>query len=310
MLNVLSVDVEDYYHVEAFASRIPVHSWDSFAPRVEQNVQRMLGILRRHRTTGTFFVLGWVAERFPAVVRDILNAGHEIGCHGYSHRRLHRLTPEEFRADLRRARRSLADAGAREVIAYRAPSFSIVQQTAWAFDVLAEEGFRIDSSVFPVRHDLYGIPGAKRFPHWRLTSVGQALFEFPPSTVRGASRNWGIAGGGYLRIFPYQMTKWAIRQINEKEGQPAMVYVHPWETDPGQPRIPAGLRSRLRHYTNLSRTEGKLDRLLQDFSFTTLSEVCRNLEIYRAGVPKARQSPDAVNDGVAARSFSETGRGE
>ncbi len=309
MLNVFSVDVEDYFHVEAFASRIPVSSWDSFVPRVEQNVDRMLGSLRRHGVTGSFFVLGWVAERFPGIVREILDAGHEIGCHGYSHRRLHGLTPELFRADLRRARRSLAEAGgARDVVAYRAPSFSIVQQTAWAFDVLAEEGFRIDSSVFPVRHDLYGIPGAERFPHWRQTPGGQALFEFPPSTVRIGARNWGVAGGGYLRILPYAMTKWAIRRINGKEGQPVMVYVHPWEIDPAQPRIPAGLRSRLRHYTNLSRMEGRLDRLLQDFSFTTLSDACRQLDIYRAGGPEAPQPAEAVS--AATGSFADTRRVE
>ncbi len=310
MLNVLSIDVEDYYHVEAFASRIPVESWESFVPRVEQNVERVLGILRRHGTRGTFFVLGWVAERFPAVVREILEEGHEIGCHGFCHRRLHGFTPERFRADLRRARQSLADAGARDVVAYRAPSFSIVRETSWAFDILVEEGFRIDSSVFPVMHDLYGIPDAQRFPHWRLTSGGQPLFEFPASTVRIGRRNWGVAGGGYLRILPYALTRWAIRRINGTERQPAMVYVHPWEIDAGQPRIPAGLRSRMRHYTNLRKMEGRLNRLLHDYSFATLSEVCRQLEIYRTGAPEVRRPLETVNAAAPARSFAETRTGE
>jgi polysaccharide deacetylase family protein (PEP-CTERM system associated) len=286
MLNVLSVDVEDYFHVEAFASRVPIHSWESFAPRVEGNVNRILEIFEKYNTRATFFVLGWVAQHFPGMVRQIAQAGHEIGCHGYAHQRLHRQTPQEFRADVRRATQCLSDQAQRPVVAYRAPSFSIVQQTIWAFEILAEEGFLIDSSVFPVRHDLYGIPDAERFPHWRTTSQGQAIFEFPPSTVLRGRSNWGVGGGGYLRFFPYRLTRWAIRQINETEGQPAMVYLHPWEIDPDQPRIKARLRSRLRHYTNLSKMEDKLERLLRDFRFSTLSDVCGRLEVYRSGRPK------------------------
>ena len=187
---------------------------------------------------------------------------------------------------MRRATQCLSDQAQRPVVAYRAPSFSIVKQTIWAFEILAEEGFLIDSSVFPVKHDLYGIPDAERFPHWRTTSQGQAIFEFPPSTVLWGQRNWGVGGGGYLRFFPYRLTRWAIRQINETEGQPAMVYLHPWEIDPDQPRIKASLRSRLRHYTNLSKMENRLERLLRDFRFSTLSDVCSRLEVYRSGGPK------------------------
>jgi polysaccharide deacetylase family protein (PEP-CTERM system associated) len=283
MHNVLSVDIEDYFHVEAFASKIPIHSWECFVPRLEENVDRILELFDKHKTKGTFFVLGWVAERHPGLARRISEAGHEIGCHSFAHQRLHRLTPEEFRADVRRARKLLMDDINRPVTVYRAPTFSVVRQTSWAFDILAEEGFRIDSSVFPVHHELYGIPDAERSPHWRATSQGGAIFEFPPSTVRRARNNWGVGGGGYLRLLPYSLTRWAIRQINEQEGQPAMVYFHPWEIDPGQPRLSVGLRSRLRHYTNLSKMENRIEQLLLDFRFSTLSDVCSRLEVYRAG---------------------------
>ena len=284
MFNVLSVDVEDYFHVEAFAARIPVSSWDSFEPRVQRNVERILELFRTYGARGTFFVLGWVADRFPGMIRQIAQEGHEIGCHGYSHRRLHQLTPDTFRADVRRARQCLMEKAQQPILAYRAPTFSIVEHTAWALGILVEEGFQIDSSVFPVRHDLYGMPDADRFPHWRALSGGRKIFEFPPSTIRIGRKNWGVAGGGYLRLLPYGFTHWTIRQINEKETQPAMVYFHPWEIDRGQPRIKAGLRSRLRHYTNLARMEVRIVRLLQDFPFSTLSDVCHQLESYRSGI--------------------------
>ncbi len=282
MLNVMSVDVEDYFQVEALSESLAGRSWDSFEPRVEGNVARILDLFGAEGIKGTFFVLGWVAQRFPQLIKRIAAAGHEIGCHGFAHRRLHRLSPEEFRADLRDARELLKQLAQQPVIAYRAPSFSIVRQTDWALDVLAEEGFRFDSSIFPVRHDLYGIPDADRFPHWHTTPRGRSIFEFPPSTIRRGRQNLGIGGGGYLRIFPYRLTRWALRRINEHEKQPAMVYFHPWEIDPGQPRIRTGLRSRLRHYTNLSGMEGRIGRLLRDFRFGTLSEVCGGLEAFRS----------------------------
>jgi polysaccharide deacetylase family protein (PEP-CTERM system associated) len=283
MRNVLSVDVEDYFHVEAFASQISCDQWDSFQCRVEKNVARILELLDVYKAKGTFFILGWVAEKFPCLVRTIAGEGHEIGCHSYAHRRLHRLTPDEFREDLRRATALLADQVQRPIESYRAPSFSIVDSTMWAVDVLINEGYRFDSSIFPVRHDFYGVPDAERFPHWEVSASGR-IFEFPPSTVGYNDKtNLGVGGGGYLRLFPYGLTHWAFRHINGVESQPAMVYLHPWEIDPGQPGIRAGFRSTVRHYTNLSTMEGKLERLLQDFAFTTLVDACTQHQAYRVG---------------------------
>ena len=227
-------------------------------------------------------MLGWVAEKFPSLSRRIAAAGHEIGCHGFAHGRLQRLTPEQFRIDLRKATRYLEDQVQQPIRCYRAPSFSIVKSTFWAFDILAEEGFTIDSSVFPVRHDLYGVPDGQRFPHLQKTLSGNCIFEFPPSTIRYCNTNWGIAGGGYLRFLPYSTTYRALRHINDVENQPAMIYFHPWEIDPDQPRIQAGLRSRVRHYTNLSGTLRKIERLLQDFQFTTLSNACARYNAYQS----------------------------
>jgi polysaccharide deacetylase family protein (PEP-CTERM system associated) len=282
MQNVISVDVEDYFHVEAFASQIPYAEWDSFQPRVEKNVFRVLELFAKYRVKGTFFILGWVAERLPRLTREIAAMGHEIGCHGYAHQRLSHLTPKQFRSDLRDTVSRLSDQVQHPIRCYRAPSFSIVQKTFWAFDILADEGIDIDSSVFPVRHDVYGVPDGERFPYWHLTSANNRVFEFPPSTFRLGNNNWGVAGGGYLRLLPYAITHWAIRRLNSIEGQPAMIYFHPWEIDPQQPVIPAGFRSSFRHYTNLSGMEGKIERLLQDFRFTTLSEVSSRHPAYRA----------------------------
>ena len=274
MLNAFSVDVEDYFHVEAFASCVSPSDWDTYPCRVERNIDCILEMLERHRTRATFFVLGWVAERHPRLVRQIAAAGHEIGCHGYAHQRIHRQDPGGFRDDVRRARLCLMDQAQAPVECYRAPSFSITRSTLWALDVLVEEGFRIDSSIFPVRHDLYGIPDADRFPH-----VRNGIVEFPPTTVRMAGGNLPAAGGGYLRIFPLAVTLWAIRRVNEVEQRPVMVYLHPWELDPGQPRIRAPLRSRFRHYTRLGGMRKKVDRLLGEFRFGTVSEVCQTLSL-------------------------------
>jgi len=285
MRNVLSVDVEDYFNVEAFAAHISQDQWDSYEPRVERNVHRILELFAKHGVKATFFMLGWVAEKFPNLSREIVAFGHEIGCHGFAHQRLQKLTKEEFRMDLRRSSRLLMDQIQRPVRCYRAPSFSIVESTFWAFDVLAEEGFDIDSSVFPVRHDLYGVPNGERFPHLRRTSAGNLIFEFPPSTIRFGHTNWGVAGGGYLRFVPYGATYRAIRHINQVEGYPAMVYFHPWEIDADQPRMYAGLRSRLRHYTNLSTVYDKIEHLLVNFHFTTLSEVCAQYQAFQTSSP-------------------------
>jgi polysaccharide deacetylase family protein (PEP-CTERM system associated) len=283
VLNAISVDVEDYFQVEAFASHISPKEWDSYTPRVERNVVRVLELFDRHSTRGTFFILGWVAERNRGLVRRIAEAGHEIGCHGFAHQNIGRQTPDEFRMDVRRARASLMDAARSEISCYRAPSFSIFRKTLWALDILAEEGFSLDSSIFPVRHDVYGIPDAPRFPYWHNLSGGCSLFEFPPSTFRFGNINLGIGGGGYLRFAPYGFSHRAIRMINEKYNRPAMVYFHPWELDPDQPRINARLRSRLRHYTGLATMESKIERLLCDFCFTTIAEASEQLEEYQSG---------------------------
>ena len=273
VLNALSVDVEDYFHVEAFASRIAYDDWHTYESRVEKNVDTALEIFARHQFSATFYVLGWVAEHFPQMVKKIAGAGHEIGCHGYAHQHIHRQTPEKFRQDVRLARQRIMDQTQKPVSCYRAPSFSIVETTLWALDILAEEGFTIDSSIFPVRHDLYGIPGSPRFPHWR-----SGIFEFPPTKIGVSNLNIGIGGGGYLRLFPYSFTRWAVRKINEAEKQPVMVYFHPWELDHEQPRLSAPFRSRLRHYTNLKKCEERLRRLLADFKFGTARDC---LEKYR-----------------------------
>ena len=276
-LNALTVDVEDYFHVEAFASSISSESWAECELRVENNVERILELFSRRQVKATFFILGWVAEKTPGLSARIAGAGHEIGCHGYAHRHISRQSPVEFRDDVRRARGILTDQTGQAVQCYRAPSFSITSNTLWALDILAEEGFTIDSSIFPARHDLYGIADAPRFPHKR-----NGLIEFPPSTIRRSKISVGVAGGGYLRLFPYWITSRAIRHINETEEQPVMVYFHPWEIDPGQPRIAAPFKSRLRHYTNLEKMQSKLDRLLGDFRFSTITEVFRGV---RSPVP-------------------------
>jgi len=298
MLNVLSVDVEDYFHVEAFAGTIRYEQWDSYERRVERNVERILELFAKYKVKGTFFILGWVAEKLPHLSRRIAIDGHEIGCHGYAHRRIQTLTPEEFREDLKRATGLLTDQVQRRVQCYRAPSFSVVMSTMWSLDVLVDEGYTIDSSIFPVHHDLYGIPRAERFPHWQTSPAGQPIFEFPPSTIRKANNNFGVAGGGYLRLIPYGPTRWAIQHINEVEGQPVMVYFHPWEMDPDQPIVPAGIRSTLRHYTNLSSMAKKIERLLQDFQFTTLSDASQPYPKYQLQPnrsPEELQKPASAN---------------
>ena len=282
MINALSVDVEEYFHVEAFASVVKPDQWALYPSRVEANVERILEIFSRFEVRATFYVLGWVAERYPRLVSKIQKAGHEIASHGYGHQHLRRLSPGEFREDIRRSSQCLSDQAGSRIELFRAPTFSVIRQTLWALDVLSEEGFKLDSSIFPVKHDLYGIPGSERFPHWRKTRAGNLIFEFPPSTVRCLGNDWGVGGGGYLRILPYSLTRWAIRRINEKDNQPVMVYVHPWELDPEQPRLPAGIRSRIRHYTNLGKMKERMNCLLKDFQFDTVSQVCRQLSVYQS----------------------------
>lgn len=273
VINALTVDVEDYFQVHAFARVVDPRDWDSYPSRVERNTCRLLDIFARQGVKATFFVLGWVAKRFPSLVRQISTAGHHVGCHGFAHRVIYSGGPSDFRKDLRLGKQAVEDAFGAPVKSYRAPSYSITAETLWALEILADEGFDYDSSIFPIIHDNYGMPEAPRFPYLRSLNNGRFIKEFPPSTVRFLGINCPVAGGGYFRLFPYGVTKWALRRINQIEGQPAMVYLHPWELDPDQPRIPAPWRSRFRHYQNLESTETKCCRLLRDFSWGPMEQV-------------------------------------
>lgn len=275
MLNALTVDVEDYFHVQAFADVIMPDQWCQFSPRVENNTHRLLEMFARRESRATFFILGWVAERCPGLVREIVSAGHEVGCHGYNHQMIGSANSRAFRDDIQRAKAIVEDVAGTEVLCYRAPSYSVTNQTLWALDILHRAGFEYDSSIFPVVHDQYGIPDAPRFLHYRDLGDGRRILEFPPSTLAIYGTNLPIAGGGYFRLLPYGVSAWALHHINEKERQPAMFYLHPWEIDPAQPRIAASWRSRFRHYQNLHSTEEKLIRLLEEFSWAPLTDVAR-----------------------------------
>lgn len=273
LLNAFSVDVEDYFQVEAFAGAVSRAEWERFEPRVESNTKRVLELLDRHQVKATFFVLGWVAERFPRLVREICAQGHELGAHGYDHRPVTELTREEFREDVQGSKRLLEDLVGTSVLGYRAPTYSIVKRTLWAFEILLEEGYRYDSSIFPIVHDRYGIPKAARFPGVVYRRDSSSLLEFPISTVRVLGGNLPFIGGGYLRHCPMRFILWGMRRVNAVERQPAILYVHPWELDPEQPDLSRGALDRLRHYRNLDQTEQRLDILLDCFRFTTVREV-------------------------------------
>jgi polysaccharide deacetylase family protein (PEP-CTERM system associated) len=272
-LNAMTVDVEDYFHVQAFAHVIGRGDWERYPSRVERNTLRLLEMFARMEVRATFFVLGWVAERFPGLVQAVCTAGHRIGCHGYEHRMIYEGNETDFRIDVRRAKQIIEDITGMPVTSFRAPSYSITSQTLWAFEVLGEEGFEYDSSIFPIIHDNYGISDAPRFPYVRHLKCGRQIREFPPSTLRLLGSNVPVAGGGYLRLFPYKLTAWAIHRLNKTERQPAMVYLHPWEIDPDQPRVSAPWFSRFRHYNNLDSTETKCLKLLKEFSWAPMEEV-------------------------------------
>jgi polysaccharide deacetylase family protein (PEP-CTERM system associated) len=271
VVNALTVDVEDYFQVSAFEDRVPRSDWTEHESRVGANTRVILDSLAAAGVRGTFFVLGWVAEKFPELVRAIHDAGHEIGSHGFWHRRVYTQTPREFRNDLRRSRETLEVVTGERVAAYRAPSFSITRRSLWALDILLEEGFTLDSSIFPTYHDRYGIPGAPLTP-FRLERPAGTLREVPPTVHRVFGYPLPVGGGGYFRLYPYWFTRSALRAINAG-GRSAVVYLHPWEVDPEQPRLPASRVTTFRHYVNLSRTRERLDRLLHDFAFGTLSAV-------------------------------------
>ncbi len=272
MKNVFSVDVEDYFQVEAFAGTIDRATWESRPLRVEANTERVLALLDTHKVKGTFFVLGWVAKRLPHLVRRIAMEGHEIASHGMSHRLVYSQTPEVFRQETLESKALLEDQCQMPVIGYRAATYSVTNKSLWALDILHEAGFQYDSSIFPVWHDKYGIPDAPRLPYRLKTPKGRDLVEFPITILERGRLRVPIGGGGYFRFFPYGFSRWALRSVN-REDQPFVFYIHPWEVDPGQPRIEnAKASSRFRHYLNLDRCEARLDRLLSDFSFSTMHE--------------------------------------
>lgn len=271
--NAMSVDVEDYFHVSVFERTVPRSSWSDLHSRVVANTERLLDLFDEFSVRSTFFVLGWVAEREPALVRRICARGHELASHGYGHQLVYDLTPEAFRADVRRAKQLLEDASGQAVAGYRAPSFSVTERSLWALDVLIDEGHTYDASIFPIRHDRYGIPDAPRHAHRIERTNGRALFEVPGSTVRVGPTNLPVAGGGYFRILPYAWTRWGIARLNRVERRPAIFYIHPWEIDPEQPRLPASALGRFRHYRNLDKTIGRLRSLLTDFRFGTVADV-------------------------------------
>lgn len=268
--NALTVDVEDYFQVSAFEHHIDRAQWESIPCRIERNVDRLLELFREQNAYATFFTLGWIAERHPAVIRRIVDAGHELASHGYGHLRATGQTREAFADDVSRAKTILEDLTGAAVRGYRAPSFSIDDRNPWAFDVLARAGYRYSSSVYPVRHDHYGMPDAPRFPY----PVREGLIEVPITTTRVRGRNFPAGGGGYFRLLPYALSRAAIRRVNRADRQPAIFYLHPWEIDPGQPRVPGiPLRTRIRHYVHLDTNEGKLQRLLRDFRWDRMDRV-------------------------------------
>jgi polysaccharide deacetylase family protein (PEP-CTERM system associated) len=275
VLNALTIDVEDYYHVTGFEKCVARERWEDFESRVDASTGKILETLERASVRATFFVLGWVAERHPELVRAIDEAGHEIGCHSYWHRLIYRQTPEEFREDLRRGRDVLQDITGKPVRAFRAPSFSITRRSFWALDVLIEEGFTTDSSIFPTHHDRYGIAEAPCRPHRIVRPAGE-IWELPMPIYRRLGYPIPIGGGGYLRLYPYALTRHGLRAIN-REGRPFVVYLHPWELDPDQPRLAPGRLRAFRHYLNLHRTHARLERLLRDFRFGTVAQVLAGL---------------------------------
>ena len=271
LINALTIDVEDYFHVTNFEGLIDRGNWDLMPLRVEESTMRALELLAAHDAKATFFVLGWVAERMKRLVREIRDAGHEVASHGYAHRLAYDMTPDEFRADARRSKAVIEDAAGEKVNGYRATSYSFVKGNLWCLKVLAEEGFSYDSSIFPVYHDRYGIPGWDRFPK-AVRQDGHTLYEVPPSTLRVLGYNLPMAGGGYLRLFPAWFTAGCIRSINRFEKMPAVVYLHPWEFDPGQPRLKTSRLRGFRHYNGLRSTERKVSYLLRNFRFGSIRQ--------------------------------------
>ncbi len=271
VINAFSVDVEDYFHVEALARVVRPGDWERMEYRAERNTRRLLELLAGQGIHGTFFMLGWIAQRSPGLVRDIHAAGHEVACHGENHQVIYEQSPAQFRRETRDAKARLEDTIGAPVLGYRAATYSITRDSLWALDALEEIGFRYDSSIFPIHHDLYGIPDAPRFPH--RPGRGR-LLEVPITTVEVLGQRLPCGGGGYFRLLPYRLFRAGLRRVNQRDGQPGVFYCHPWEIDPGQPRVAGlSLKSRFRHYTNLGRMEERLRRLLRDFRWARMDEV-------------------------------------
>ena len=285
--NAMTVDVEDYFQVQALAGCVPRGSWDSIRPRVEANMEAILELFEDAGVRATFFTLGWIAQRHPILVRRIVAGGHELASHGWDHTRADAQSTDEFRADVGRTRRLLEDVSGVRVAGYRAATFSIGARNPWAFGVLESEGYRYSSSVNPIRHDLYGMPDAPRVP---FRPEGGRLWEIPMTTVRVLGHNLPCAGGGYFRLLPYRLYRAGLRRVNRAEHQPGIFYFHPWELDPAQPRIAGcGFKSRIRHYTNLHRMRPRLWRLLREFQWDRMDRVYAGC-IEQTGAPAARLS--------------------
>jgi len=272
--NALTVDVEDYFQVSAFAKNVKYKDWDNFKLRVSDNTHKLLDLFDRHNVKATFFVLGWVAEREKALIEEIASRGHEVACHGYSHQLIYNQTPEVFREETIRSKALLEEIIQAPVRGYRAASYSITKKSLWALDILAEAGFEYDSSIFPVKHDRYGIPDAEEMPHKLITPNGSRIIEFPLSTAHLYKYRLPIAGGGYFRLYPYKITQLGLKQVNRR-GSPFIFYLHPWEIDPEQPKIETSWFSRFRHYNNLEKCEARLEQLMKDFQFGTSWSVLR-----------------------------------
>jgi polysaccharide deacetylase family protein (PEP-CTERM system associated) len=273
--NAMTVDVEDYFQVSAFEAHIPKNQWDSLPHRVEQNTNRVLDIFAAHDVKATFFTLGWVAERFPDLIKRIVKEGHELACHGYEHIRVTEQTPDQFRVDISKTKKILEELGSCEIKGYRAASYSICKTNLWALDILQEEGFQYSSSIYPVKHDLYGIPDAPRFMYEPIN--GSDFKEIPITTLRFGEKNIPCGGGGFFRFYPYAFSKWAFNRVNNQEKEAGLFYFHPWEIDPEQPRQTGlSLKTRFRHYLNLNRMENRLENLLNDFEWDTMDNVFLN----------------------------------
>ena len=273
IVNALSIDVEEYYHGEEFSRAVPVNQREKLPSRVENSVQRILDLLKEYETRATFFTVGQIAEAHPQMIRQIIAEGHELACHSYRHELVWRLSPEEFRADVQRAKATLEDISGKPVIGYRAPNYSITHEQSWAYEILLEEGFCYDSSIYPILHDRYGFPSAPRFPYEIQHNKREKLIEFPIGTRRLLGLNLPVGGGGYFRLLPVALTQRGIQRVNSHDGQPVMFYFHPWELDPDQPRPPMPWYHRFRHYVGIPQQESKLSQLLQYFRFSTAREV-------------------------------------